>query len=912
MKKIYFLLVVLLVGNFAYGQTLIVGQDFESDTEWAFTADPAAYSESGDKDIWAAVTTVGSSNNGLDAAQSGTKFWGMRDLDNPYISTSPDSVPPGLGLTNPYNHTLTFQNVAVTGKANVELSFYYNAYSLNNGYLKVELFFDNVSQGEEVVFSDASGTATDGGWVKYTTAIPEAIDSVKMTIHAYNDQDYLAMDNIKLEADVAPSCPITLGATTATCDTVTDGVDTYTATVAYTGAGGETYTVTATSGTVGGDDPSTVADGTISVSGVEEGTDVTVTIAGGLCNEEVVITASTCVPESPLDALPLEESFDYEVGTNLSDHGNWEDLFSGDTITISEGNLDYEGLKASKGNSVTFSENGLDANLPFISETTGAVYSSFLFKVSDLSTLTKNGYFVVLGNDYNARFWLQPDGDQFVIGVSVGSKLNVITTEKYSLNDVIFAVMNYDFADSTCNVWVNPASTDFEAENAPEPTISEGGGGMQEIGRIMLRQDSNTETPTITVDELRVGLTWASVTPKAGAVAEGDDWNFSDEQFVALSGDLTETQTISGLTIYASADKTVTIGESASTIGDMEYTHRLKLNGSGTLDESNVPVGRVLSFDVTGNTLISVALTSANSSSDRMLNVAAGSPENVIAQIQATGGVKDVQEFTYTGEATTIYIYSDNSGINLYQLKATPLAPTKSSWNFSDEEFVALEGEITETTTVSGLTIYASADKNVTIGPSASTIGDVEYTHRMKLNGSGSFDESNVPVGRILSFDVTGNTSISVALTSANSSSDRMLNIAVDSVNNVVGQIQATGGVKDVQEYSYTGEAATIYLYSDNSGINLYEIITKSVPTGITQIKNDFDVNVYPNPADDKVFIDVNEPTQVGIYNIAGSLLKSKLVQSKSDYINIVDLKEGIYIIRSMDSNSFAKKLIVK
>jgi len=41
-------------------------------------------------------------------------------------------------------------------------------------------------------------------------------------------------------------------------------------------------------------------------------------------------------------------------------------------------------------------------------------------------------------------------------------------------------------------------------------------------------------------------------------------------------------------------------------------------------------------------------------------------------------------------------------------------------------------------------------------------------------------------------------------------------------------------------------------------------------------------------------------------------LLKSKMIQSKYDYISIGDLQPGIYLIRSQNDNSFAKKLIKK
>lgn len=99
------------------------------------------------------------------------------------------------------------------------------------------------------------------------------------------------------------SCDAALGITSATCDTFGVGAtdDTYTATVDFTnGLNGNVYVVAASSGTVGGDDPNLVASGTISVSGIAEGTDITVivddTADGGECSLSASITSPDCIP----------------------------------------------------------------------------------------------------------------------------------------------------------------------------------------------------------------------------------------------------------------------------------------------------------------------------------------------------------------------------------------------------------------------------------------------------------------------------------------------------------------------------------------------------------------------------------------------------------------------------------------
>ena len=147
-------------------------------------------------------------------------------------------------------------------------------------------------------------------------------------------------------------------------------------------------------------------------------------------------------------------------------------------------------------------------------------------------------------------------------------------------------------------------------------------------------------------------------------------WNISDDDFKDLGSIKTET-TVRGLHIVATEDKPVTVDASAKTIDDISFTHRLKLNGSGNAGYRHVW------FEVTGNCSVTVYLMHASSSGDaRTLDIAAGSFENVVSTISAPVGTPVKQTYTYKGKATTIYLYSENSGINLYGIQlAYPEGP---------------------------------------------------------------------------------------------------------------------------------------------------------------------------------------------------------------------------------------------
>ncbi len=267
----------------------------------------------------------------------------------------------------------------------------------------------------------------------------------------------------------------------------------------------------------------------------------------------------------------------------------------------------------------------------------------------------------------------------------------------------------------------------------------------------------------------------------------------------------------------------------------------------------------------------------------------------------------DVQE-----DHVMMYIMSPNNGIAAFRLTVEEEMSDAQEWNISDEQFNAL-GSLTATTTVDGLTIYAAEGKNVDVDANSKTLEEWEFTHRLKFGGAGGFDEEGQPLNRVVAFGVPGNSKITIALQSSSGSEDRVLNVAVGHQDSIIAEIPALGASISKGEVEYTGDSATIYLFSPSSGVNIYLIkveplVVSSPVVGVSPK----DIQVYPNPASDRVFVNVDRPTQVAVYNLAGMMVKSRLLESKNDFIEVHDLVPGMYIIRSQMSNEFSKKLIVK
>ncbi len=169
------------------------------------------------------------------------------------------------------------------------------------------------------------------------------------------------------------------------------------------------------------------------------------------------------------------------------------------------------------------------------------------------------------------------------------------------------------------------------------------------------------------------------------------DWNVSDMTAGTYTDD---SYVVNGLTIYADDDKSIVIDSNGKELDGVSYTQRLKFGGSARWTDDNTPSARVLAFDVSGNATITVmAMSSSSSASDRYVDVYAG---NHLAESLVFGGNVDCCSLlSFSGEyaggvATTIYVESRSSGINLYRVIAEESGTT-------DIDDVVITGTIVKT-----------------------------------------------------------------------------------------------------------------------------------------------------------------------------------------------------------------------
>ena len=236
----------------------------------------------------------------------------------------------------------------------------------------------------------------------------------------------------------------------------------------------------------------------------------------------------------------------YSPGANLIGQTNANGRFwlqagpSDPQPTIQAGSLAAPGLPGPTGNSVKFGGNGMSARLVLgTNVTSGTWYYSFLFRLTDISTLNSSGVFWAGFNNsavtqtttptsVGTRLLTRSAVGGFNVGLdkSSGSPAAfVFSPTVFTTNDTIFVVGSYTFVpgttnDDICQLWINPAPSTFGLAIPPPATlisIATNDIPSAVIASFVLFNRNANEPAGILADEIRVGPSWASVTPPAEA-----------------------------------------------------------------------------------------------------------------------------------------------------------------------------------------------------------------------------------------------------------------------------------------------------------------------------------------------------------------------------------------------------------
>lgn len=475
----------MFVGTLSFAQTFY-SENFGTPTvntlfpAYTTGTAPATFQNSG------AITYTGTGDVRTSAASSG--YTGASGNGNVFLTSTAGRFLQINGL-----------NSSAYLQADLQLSFGHSTGNTALAQLVVEVS-TNGTVWTPLTFPQNATTA----WNLITIAGGQIPSSATLSIRFTQPSTaQMRIDDVKL-ASVSTSCTLALGTPVVTCSASTLAFDNYSVSIPFTGAGNATYTITPTSGTVSGDNPTSVTAGNILISGITEGTSYAVTITGGTCNFNLNGNSPDC---KPINALPFTEPFNYTVGNSLGSEQTWSNLNSGDLITVETGNLTY-GTLVGTGNSVGFSGTGIETFTPFTPTTAGTVYAGFMFTVSDITNVTDgvDSYFAVLtdaAKTFKIRLFTKRVASQYQIGFDSAATTTNYDATLRNVGEVIYVILGYDFATNTVvNAWINPNLATFN--NATPPTLTAVTTAIADLGGFVLRQDGATSTPTIKVDELKI------------------------------------------------------------------------------------------------------------------------------------------------------------------------------------------------------------------------------------------------------------------------------------------------------------------------------------------------------------------------------------------------------------------------
>jgi Secretion system C-terminal sorting domain len=219
------------------------------------------------------------------------------------------------------------------------------------------------------------------------------------------------------------------------------------------------------------------------------------------------------------------EDFNYSTGSLLSANG-WTIINSSGTtnpLTVNNTGLSYPGSPSSGvGFGVNMTTSGQDVGRFLTAISSGSVYMSFFVNVSAAGT-GDNCFGIMNGTSpmpgIAARGYIRSSGAGFNFGISK----TTVTTGTYestvrSFNTTYLVVIKYTFntgstTDDIVSLYVNPILGDIEPVT---PLLSVGSGTNDPttglVGPCIVQRTAAT-APTLQIDGIRVGATWAFVTP---------------------------------------------------------------------------------------------------------------------------------------------------------------------------------------------------------------------------------------------------------------------------------------------------------------------------------------------------------------------------------------------------------------
>ncbi len=229
------------------------------------------------------------------------------------------------------------------------------------------------------------------------------------------------------------------------------------------------------------------------------------------------------------------EPFNYPATLPLQNLGGWVTNTASVAAQVqgcfvAPGNLTVPGLTPSSGNHYLWASN-VTVRLPFGTQTNGPIFFSFAHRGTNIAANTATedpiGGLALFSSTtlFPKVDCVWSDANHYTVGVAKGTGVNfrVTDTNVITGTDTVFIVCCFTMTNGNTGadpvqLWVNPDPSTFGAATPPVPNCSTnaGNGGASAdpaagVDRMSWRGTAGSFQHE--VDELRIGFTWASVTP---------------------------------------------------------------------------------------------------------------------------------------------------------------------------------------------------------------------------------------------------------------------------------------------------------------------------------------------------------------------------------------------------------------
>jgi len=215
------------------------------------------------------------------------------------------------------------------------------------------------------------------------------------------------------------------------------------------------------------------------------------------------------------------EDFSYTSGTLLTSTAVWTAGSAPGTnaLTVTAPGLTFPSYAGSGvGNACTIGTSGEDDSASYTRQDTGtttSVYASFMLNVT--AAQTNGDYFFALstsGNAFDARVYAKTSGQGYVLGLTKSNEATVTYgSTVYNFGQTYLVVDKYTFISGTANdetrLYVfDTALPILEPGSATIGPVTSASADAVNLSRVLLRQGSAGNAPTVVIDGLNIDLTW--------------------------------------------------------------------------------------------------------------------------------------------------------------------------------------------------------------------------------------------------------------------------------------------------------------------------------------------------------------------------------------------------------------------